>query len=50
MAKSKQEKEEVRRTLLYCPFYAGYVDEMPQDTKDLIKEKDLELYNSIFKD
>jgi len=47
MAKSKIE---VRRVLLYCPFYAGYVDEMPQDTRDLIKEKDLELYKSIFKD
>ena len=46
MAKKVKEK----RTLLYCPHYAGYVDEMPQDTKDLIKEKDLELYKAIFKD
>lgn len=37
-----------RRTKIGCPFFEGYLDEMPQDAKDKMKAEKPELHKQIF--
>lgn len=45
MAKAKIE---VRRTKIGCPYFCGFLDEMPQDAKDAMMIGNLKLYERIF--
>lgn len=38
MAK-KKEIIKTRRTIIHCPEYVGYLDEMPQEAKDRLIER-----------
>jgi hypothetical protein len=40
--------QKVRRTTIGCSFYCGFLDEMPQDIKDLMLIKNPKLHKQIF--
>lgn len=37
-----------RRTIIGCPFYNGFLDEMPLDVKEKIMTENPKLYKFIF--
>ena len=37
-----------RRTVIGCPFYEGFLDEMPQEAKDKMKAEKPELHKQLF--
>jgi len=40
--------EKVRRTVIGCPFYEGFLDEMPQEAKDRMKAEKPEVHKMLF--
>jgi hypothetical protein len=39
---------EVRRTVIGSPFFCGFLDEMPQDAKDKMRDENPKMYGRIF--
>ena len=45
---AKKNTLNVERVIISCPFYDGYLDNMPQEAKDKMKEEKPDMYKKIF--